>query len=136
MRTEETTEEAIEDIKAFATGLHKTAVVCTDTPGFIVNRLLIPFLLQAISLVQRQEATMEDVDAAMKLGAAHPMGPFELADFIGLDTLLFILRGWTDTAANQITPATQAAIDVLQSMVDQGTLGRKTGQGFFSYPPK
>jgi 3-hydroxyacyl-CoA dehydrogenase len=69
-------------------------VVCKDTPGFIVNRLLVPYMLEAARMVERGDASIEDVDAAMKLGAGYPMGPFELLDYVGLDTTSFIADGW------------------------------------------
>jgi 3-hydroxyacyl-CoA dehydrogenase len=72
-----------------------STVDCKDTPGFIVNRLLVPYLMEAVRLVERGDASAKDVDLAMKLGAGHPMGPFELADYVGLDTNKFIMDGWS-----------------------------------------
>lgn len=80
----------------FGTAVGKHVVVCKDTPGFIVNRLLVPYMLEAARMVQRGDATIEDVDAAMKLGAGYPMGPFELLDYVGLDTTSFIADGWAE----------------------------------------
>lgn len=74
----------------------KVPVKCGDTPGFIVNRLLVPSLMQAMAMVDRNDATVKDIDLSMKLGAGHPMGPLHLADYIGLDTCLFIVEGWVD----------------------------------------
>ena len=73
----------------------KTPVQCKDSPGFIVNRLLVPFLAQAIALLDKGVAGVGDIDTAMKLGCGHPMGPLQLADYVGLDTTLFILKNWT-----------------------------------------
>ena len=72
-----------------------------DTPGFIVNRLLVPNLMEAVRMVERGDATPKDVDIAMKLGAGHPMGPFELADYVGLDTTKFIIDGWAERFPNE-----------------------------------
>jgi 3-hydroxyacyl-CoA dehydrogenase len=110
----------------------KTPVLAADTPGFVVNRLLVPFLAQAIALVERKVATVADVDAAMKLGCGHPMGPLTLADYVGLDTTLFILRNWTKQfpqEANFRVPA------LLEKLVAAGRLGRKSGVkgGFYSW---
>ena len=74
----------------------KVPVKCGDTPGFIVNRLLVPSLMQAMAMVDRNDATVKDIDLSMKLGAGHPMGPLHLADYIGLDTCLFIVEGWVE----------------------------------------
>ena len=76
--------------------LGKVPVRCGDNPGFIVNRLLIPNLVQAMLMLDREDATIRDIDTAMKLGAGHPMGPIQLADYVGLDTCLYILSGWTE----------------------------------------
>jgi 3-hydroxyacyl-CoA dehydrogenase len=75
----------------------KVPVKCGDTPGFIVNRLLVPSLMQAMLMVDRNDASVKDIDLSMKLGAGHPMGPLHLADYIGLDTCLFIVEGWVKT---------------------------------------
>lgn len=76
--------------------IKKVPVKCGDTPGFIVNRLLVPSLMQAMLMVDRNEASVKDIDVSMKLGAGHPMGPLHLSDYIGLDTCLFIVEGWVD----------------------------------------
>ena len=98
--------------------------------GFIVNRLLVPNMFEAIRLVERGDATIEDVDVAMKLGAAHPMGPFELTDYIGLDTMKFIMDGWSSRFKDEtlFQPS-----EMLNKLVSEGKLGRKTGEGFYKY---
>ena len=73
--------------------LGKVAITCKDTPGFVVNRLLVPLMAEATRLLERGDASAKDIDLAMKLGASHPMGPFELADYVGNDTTKFILDG-------------------------------------------
>uniref|UniRef100_A0A3B4Z452 3-hydroxyacyl-CoA dehydrogenase n=1 Tax=Stegastes partitus TaxID=144197 RepID=A0A3B4Z452_9TELE len=101
-----------------------------DTPGFIVNRLLGPYLLEAIQLYERGHGSKEDIDIAMKLGAGYPMGPFELADYVGLDILKFIMDGWREMHPNSTLFASSELIDKL---VAEGKLGKKTGEGFYKY---
>ncbi|XP_014448635.1 hydroxyacyl-coenzyme A dehydrogenase, mitochondrial [Tupaia chinensis] len=96
IKTPMTSQKTFESLLDFSKALGKHPVSCKDTPGFIVNRLLVPYLLEAIRLYERGDASKEDIDTAMKLGAGYPMGPFELVDYVGLDTTKFILdgRGW------------------------------------------
>jgi 3-hydroxyacyl-CoA dehydrogenase len=110
----------------------KTPVLAADTPGFVVNRLLVPFLASAISLVERKVATVADVDAAMKLGCGHPMGPLTLADYVGLDTTLFILKNWTRQFPRD---ADFRVPPLLEKLVAAGRLGRKSGEkgGFYAW---
>ena len=115
--------------RAFGESLGKTVVEAPDTPGFIVNRLLVPYLLNAIRLVEDQVATVEDIDQAMKLGTNVPMGPLTLSDFIGLDTMLHI----ADQMHDEFRDPLYAPPPLLKRMVLAGHLGRKTGKGFYDY---
>ncbi len=99
IRTQQTSNDTFDSLYEVAKRMGKTPVACIDSPGFIVNRLLVPYMLEAIRLVERGEATPKDVDIAMKLGAGYPMGPFELADLVGLDTLSHIAKGWRETVS-------------------------------------
>lgn len=108
----------------------KTAVRATDTPGFVVNRLLVPFLAQAVAMHDRGVATTADIDAAMRLGASHPMGPLLLADYVGLDTTLSILRNWT---AQYPEERAFFVPDGLVARVAAGKLGRKSGEGYYKW---
>jgi 3-hydroxybutyryl-CoA dehydrogenase len=130
VRTLLTSEEAYRQARGFAESLGKTVVVSRDSPGFIVNLLLIPFLLHAVESLEQGIATREDLDAAVRLGLNHPMGPLELLDFIGLDTTLAI----ADAVFAETKDARFAAPPVLRRMVTAGHLGRKSGRGFYDYP--
>nr|KAF6386955.1 hydroxyacyl-CoA dehydrogenase [Myotis myotis] len=101
-----------------------------DTPGFIVNRLLVPYLMEAVRLYERGDASKEDIDIAMKLGAGYPMGPFELLDYVGLDTTKFIMDGWHEMDTQN--PLFQPSPSV-NKMVAEKKLGKKTGEGFYKY---
>ena len=126
-----TTDAAVLDAAvAFVKKIGKTPVLCKDTPGFVVNRLLVPYMAQALALVDRGVASFKDTDIAMKLGAGHPMGPFHLADYVGLDTTLHILNNWTKMYPNEpafIVPK------ILVEKVKEGKLGRKSGEGFYKW---
>ncbi|KAJ1309736.1 hypothetical protein OPQ81_006501 [Rhizoctonia solani] len=111
--------------------MQKTSVSCKDTPGFIVNRLLVPYMLEAIRMLERGDASAEDIDTAMKLGAGYPMGPIQLTDFVGLDTCQHIMTGWREKDA--LSPELVQPIKALEEKVKEGKLGRKTGEGFFKY---
>jgi len=126
----DTSEETFAAVWAFGTDvLGKTCVRSSDEAGFIVNRLLIPYLYDAIRLFERGFATREDIDAAVHLGLAHPMGPLALADLIGLDTVLGIGEVLRDAFGDDRydPPA------VLRTLVHEGKLGRKSGSGFYDY---
>ena len=129
VRTFLTSEETFQQAKAFGESLGKTIVVSKDTPGFIVNLLLIPYLLHAIEALEKGVATKEDFDTAIKLGLNHPMGPFTLLDFVGLDTTLFI----ADAVFEETKDPRFAAPPLLRRMVSAGYLGRKSGKGFYEY---
>ena len=112
--------------------LGKTTVVAKDSPGFIVNRLLIPYIVDAIGLYEAGLATREDIDNAIKLGLAHPMGPLTLADMVGLDTTLAV----ADVLYEAYGEARFKAPPLLRQMVTAGLLGRKSGRGFYDYSGK
>jgi len=111
----------------------KKVVTCKDTPGFIVNRLLVPYMFEAIRMVERGDATKADIDTAMKSGAGYPMGPFELLDYVGLDTTKFIMDGWEKDYPQE---ASFRQSELLSQLVKEGKLGRKSGAGFYDYQPK
>jgi len=127
VRIPETSDETFNAMLAWGKAMKKVTVDCKDTPGFIVNRLLVPYLAEAIRMVERGDCSVKDVDTAMKLGAGHPMGPFELADYVGLDTNKFILDGWSARFPDE-TLFRQS--ELLNKMVAEGKLGKKTGEGF------
>ncbi|KAF9435439.1 hypothetical protein BGZ76_006281 [Entomortierella beljakovae] len=131
IRTDQTSQSTYDSFFNVCNRMKKTPISCKDTPGFVVNRLLVPYMMEAFRIVERGEATPEDVDIAMKLGAGFPMGPFELADFVGLDTTKFIVDGWRKEGkidANLVAP-----VKVHDDLVAKGHFGRKSGQGFYSY---
>jgi 3-hydroxybutyryl-CoA dehydrogenase len=129
VRTFLTSEGTFRAAKAFGESLGKTIVVSKDSPGFIVNLLLIPYLLQAVEALERGVATKEDFDTAIKLGLNHPMGPFTLLDFVGLDTTLFV----ADAVFEETKDPRFVAPPLLRRMVSAGYLGRKSGKGFYDY---
>ena len=113
----------------FARTLGKDPVTAPDRPGFIVNRLLIPYLLDAIRAYESGVGTIEDIDKGMKMGCGHPMGPFKLLDFIGLDTTYYI----ANIMYEEFRDPAYAAPPLLRRMVTAGRLGRKSGHGFYIY---
>jgi 3-hydroxybutyryl-CoA dehydrogenase len=123
-----TSEETIEKMKDFSEKIGKKAIVVKDSCGFVVNRLLLPFLNEAIYLLQEGIASKEEIDKGVKLGLNHPMGPFELADLIGLDVLHSILEVMHKEFGERFRPS-----PLLRSMVRAGNLGRKSGRGFYAY---
>ena len=130
VRTESTDEEVFNAARDFGTACGKTAVSCKDTPGFVVNRLLVPFMVQSLLMLERGDASREDIDAAMQLGCGHPMGPLTLTDYVGLDTTLYILQGWKERYPDE---AAFEVPKILETMVAEGKLGRKGGEGFYKW---
>ncbi|XP_051940471.1 hydroxyacyl-coenzyme A dehydrogenase, mitochondrial [Hippocampus zosterae] len=128
--TSATSQETFDSLMNFSKALGKTSVSCKDTPGFIVNRLLVPYMLEAVRLHERGDGSKEDIDVAMKLGAGYPMGPFELLDYVGLDTAKFILDGWS---AMEPTNPLFSPSPLLNKLVADGKFGKKTGEGFYKY---
>jgi len=125
-----TDEAAFQLTKDWSKAIGKTPVSCYDTPGFIVNRLLVPAMAQGMLMVDRGEASVEDIDISMQYGAGHPMGPLTLADYVGLDTCLSILEGWTSKYPDE--PAFVVP-ECLKKLVSEGKFGRKSGQGFYKW---
>jgi 3-hydroxybutyryl-CoA dehydrogenase len=132
VKTIDTSDETFNAIKSFGEKVGKVVVSCKDTPGFIVNRLLVPYLLDAIRALEQGVATAEDIDTAMKLGCGHPMGPLELNDYIGLDTMYYI----GEIFFNEFKDHHYAPPPLLKKMVKAGYLGRKSGRGFYNYAKK
>jgi len=122
-------DETLELAKSFGEKLGKTIVVARDRPGFIANLLFVPYALDAIRWLDAGLASKEEIDTTMKLGFNHPMGPFTLMDFVGLDTLLFI----ADAMYAEFKDARYAAPPLLRRMVLAGLWGRKSGRGFYTY---
>jgi 3-hydroxybutyryl-CoA dehydrogenase len=124
-----TAQSTVDAARAFAERLGKQTVLCKDRAGFVVNALLVPYLLAAIRMVEAGVARAEDVDTAMVGGANHPMGPLALADLIGLDTTAAVAASMYEEFKEPL----YAAPPLLLRMVESGHLGRKSGRGFFPY---
>ena len=124
-----TGEEALARCRAFCEELGKTVVACKDYPGFIVNLLLVPYLLDAVRALELGVAGKEDIDTAVRLGLNHPMGPLTLLDFVGIDTTYYI----AEAMFAEFKDARYAAPPLMRKMVLAGYHGRKTGRGFYDY---
>ena len=129
IRGMETSDETFNTVYELAKDIGKTPVEVSEAPGFVVNRILIPMINEAVGLVADGVASAEDIDTAMKLGANHPMGPLALGDLIGLDVVLAIM----DTLFNETKDSKYRAHPLLKKMVRANMLGRKTGKGFYQY---
>ncbi|MEZ4220511.1 MAG: 3-hydroxyacyl-CoA dehydrogenase family protein [Polyangiaceae bacterium] len=125
----ETSDTTLESLVKFCEAIGKSPVVVQDTTGFIVNRLLTPYMLNAIRMLERGTGTIESIDAAMKLGAGHPMGPFQLADYIGLDVVEAMAKNIFDDVRHEH----HAPPHTLTRLVQLGYLGKKSGKGFYDY---
>jgi len=130
VRSGDTSDATFESLLEFGKQLGKTTVKCKDTPGFIVNRLLVPYMMEALRMAERGDSSYRDIDIAMKLGAGYPMGPFELSDYVGLDTTKFIIDGWHKKYPDNPLFKPSKKLDQL---VKDGKLGRKTGEGFYKH---
>jgi 3-hydroxybutyryl-CoA dehydrogenase len=128
-RTITASEETLETGRSFGKSLGKTVIVAPDTPGFIVNRLMVPQVFNAIRMLESRMATREDIDAGMTLGLNHPMGPLAMADLVGLDTFGNIGNAMYD----ELKDPQYAPPVLLKKMVAAGWLGRKSGKGFYDY---
>lgn len=130
VRIDETSDATFQELLSFGKAMGKTTVDAKDTPGFIVNRLLVPYMMEAIRMLERGDASARDIDTAMKLGAGYPMGPIELGDYVGLDTCKFIIDGWHKAYPDNPLFAPSA---LLNKLVSEGKLGMKTGEGFYNH---
>jgi 3-hydroxybutyryl-CoA dehydrogenase len=124
-----TSDDTHQQLMAFSRSIGKEPITAPDKPGFIVNRLLVPYLLDAIRCYERGLGTIEDIDNGMKLGCGYPMGPLTLLDFVGLDTTYYIANIMFDEYKDPMF----AAPPLLKRMVLAGKLGRKSGEGFYRY---
>ena len=124
-----TAPETVERAKTFVEGIGKTPIVCEDKPGFIVNRLLVPYINDAVHALVEGVASAEDIDKAMKLGANMPIGPLALADLVGLDVALAA----GESIYHEFQDPKFRVAPLLRQMVRAGKLGRKTGEGFYTY---
>jgi 3-hydroxybutyryl-CoA dehydrogenase len=129
VKTISSSEETIETVQQFAISLGKTPVLAKDTAGFIVNFLLIPYLIAAIRVLENGMASRDDIDTAMKLGCGYPMGPFTLLDYVGLDTTLWAAEAIYEEYKDPL----YAPPPLLRRMVQSGMYGKKSGKGFYNY---
>jgi 3-hydroxybutyryl-CoA dehydrogenase len=129
VRTIATSDEAFDAVYAFAEALGKKPITAKDNSGFVVNLLLVPYLLDAIRQLERGVASVEDIDRAMMLGLGYPMGPFALCDFVGIDTVYRI----SEIMFDEYRESRYAPPPLLKRMVSMGRFGRKTGKGFYDW---
>jgi 3-hydroxybutyryl-CoA dehydrogenase len=132
VRTILTDEAAVKTVTEWTRAVGKTPVQAKDSTAFIVNRLLVPYLLDAVRVYEGGLATLEDIDTAMKLGCGYPMGPFTLLDLVGLDTAMYV----AEVMFEEFREPRYAPPPLLKRMVMAGHLGRKTGRGFYTYEGK
>jgi len=129
IRAMQTSDATFESAKALADRLGKTAVAVADSPGFVVNRMLVPMINEAVFAYAEGPASAEELDLAMQLGLSHPIGPLRLADLIGLDVCLYVM----DVMYREFCDSKYRPCPLLRKMVDAGRLGRKSGRGFYEY---
>jgi len=129
IRPLQASDETYQVVHDLAVMLRENVIISKDSPGFIVNLLMIPFLFDAIRALDSGVASAEDIDSGMKIGCNHPMGPLELGDFVGLDTTMFI----GEVMFREFGDAKYATPPLLRRMVEAGWLGRKSGRGFYTY---
>jgi 3-hydroxybutyryl-CoA dehydrogenase len=127
--TVKSSDETIARTRSYAEELGKTVILAKDRAGFVVNMLLIPYMLSAVRMYEAGVASAEDIDTGMRLGANHPMGPLELTDFVGLDTTKYV----ADVLFDEFKEPLYASPPLLTRMVEAGLLGRKSGEGFYTY---
>lgn len=127
--TVKTADQTRETVRAYAESLGKTVILAKDRAGFVVNMLLIPYILSAIRMYEAGVASAEDIDTGMRLGANHPMGPLELTDFVGVDTTKYV----ADVLFEEFKEPLYASPPLLTRMVEAGLHGRKAGEGFYKY---
>ncbi|CAG9828049.1 unnamed protein product [Diabrotica balteata] len=130
IRIPETSDETYNSMMAWGKSIGKVCITCKDTPGFVVNRLLVPYIAEAVRMLERGDASAQDIDTAMKLGAGYPMGPLELADYTGLDTGVFILEGWHKKFPDN---ALFNPVELQNKLVKEGKLEERVGEGFYKY---
>ena len=129
IRAMQTSDATFEAAKTLADRLGKTAVAVADSPGFVVNRMLVPMINEAVFAYSEGLASAEEIDTAMQLGLSHPIGPLRLADLIGLDVCLYVM----DVMYREFCDSKYRPCPLLRKMVDAGRLGRKSGRGFYEY---
>jgi 3-hydroxybutyryl-CoA dehydrogenase len=130
VRALDTSDETVETMRVFVTAIGKQSIETKDRSGFIVNFLLIPYLMAAVRMYEEGFASREDIDQGMKLGAGHPMGPLALCDFIGLD----VLHAVCNSLFEEFKRTEYAPPPLMRRMIAAGRLGRKSGRGFYDYP--